>query len=399
MNDLIVTTDESLAAGGAALARHPDGRIVFVDGAAPAERVRVRITKDNPRFLRARVVEIVEPSVHRVSPECAHVAACGGCTLQHVSAQAQLRSKQAALMTTLEKIGQVRPAEVLEPWSGAPYGYRGRVRWAVAADGRLGYREAKGRRVTVVDQCPVLHPALQAIQPELSGPSTAGRTHLSAVTDARRVAASWTGPAGARPARSNLVWSGPVSDPASTLESDGVWLHPLVFSQANPAGNRALRAQLAEWFRAWAPIAGAVELYAGSANLTLELARWARTVSTFEASADAVSLARRVLPDHVRAAVATAEAAAAGTNDPVDVILVDPPRAGLSTEVGRALVEWATRAIVYVSCDPATFARDAGRFRAAGWALRQIRLFDLYPQTPHVEVAAWFSPSVESPLQ
>ncbi len=408
MTELILHTDPVLAAGGQAIGRAPDGRVVFVEGAAPNERIRVRVTKDNPRFLRARTVEVLARSPDRVEPLCSHFGTCGGCSLQHVSAKAQLHSKAVSVLTTLRKVGRVTPKTVLPAWQGRPYGYRGRARVSVTPDGRLGYRERRGRRIAIVDRCPVLHLALQAVWPatgDLRGrPGRPGRPgqpsrrggpegELHLVTDGEQVAAALTGGDGAvRRGLGDVEWPGPpVVDLG--LETEAGWLHPLVFSQANPEGNRELRAQLDRWLASGGPYASAVELYAGSGNLTGVLAaRSARTV-TLEASADAVALARRVAPTNAEVRVATAEAAVAERAGPVDVVLVGPPRAGLPPEVADGVAAWATAAIAYVSCDPATFARDAGRWSKAGWSLEVVRVFDLYPQTAHVELMGWFTPT------
>ncbi|MEL7368029.1 MAG: class I SAM-dependent RNA methyltransferase, partial [Myxococcota bacterium] len=153
-----------------------------------------------------------------------------------------------------------------------------------------------------------------------------------------------------------------------------------------------IRAQLDQWLCTLAPVQTAVELYAGSGNFTLVLSAHASATACYESAADAVTLARRALPEHVELSVASAEAAVARRTGPVDVVLVDPPRSGLTPEVADGLTAWAQRALLYVSCDPATFARDAARWAAQGWRLAEVRLFDLYPQTAHSEVAGLFLP-------
>ena len=392
---VLLTTEPRLAAGGDAVARAPDGRVVFVPGAAPSEKIRIDVVKDNARFLRGRLREVIAPSPFRVEPECRHVDSCGGCTLQHVSARAQLDSKQAALVTTLRKLGRVEPARVLPPWSGSSYGYRARVRLAATPDGRLGYRESRGHSVTPVEACPVLHPALQALLPELRGPEGGGRKRrasppeLHMVTDGVRVAAKWRGLAeasGPQPSLPTLTWIG-----ADASAEDGA-LRPDLFSQSNLPGNDALRDQLTAWLDRLRP-QSALELYAGSGNFTAVLAAHAARVVTYESAPLAVARARRAMPSRVRIKEATAEAAVDELQETYDVALVDPPRAGLSPAVGEGLTVRARRALMYVSCDAATFARDAGRWAQAGWRLEEVRLFDLYPQTAHVEVAGLFTPA------
>ncbi|MEM7675459.1 MAG: TRAM domain-containing protein [Myxococcota bacterium] len=392
MTFLTLQTESTLAVGGAAVAKAPDGRVVFVEGAAPDEHVHAEIVQNNRRFARARLKEVLRPSRDRMAPPCPHYTDCGGCKLQHVAYSAQVRSKQAALLTTLKRIGRVEPKVVHPPWVGEPYGYRSRARFALTSDGRLGFRRSRGREVVEITGCGVLAPALQKLVTSFGDMGQPARgLELNTVTDGHTVAAAWRGN-GPQPAIPALQWAGRVKTEPPPLTVDGIGVHPLVFTQANPKGNLAIRDQLAEWLTGLAPVQTAIELYAGSGNFTLVLADHAAQTSCYEASPDAVVLARRALPAHVKMKVATAEDAVKAQRRSVDVVLVDPPRNGLTPEVADGLAEWAERALLYVSCDPATFARDAGRWAVRGWRLAEVRLFDLYPQTAHSEVAGLFVP-------
>jgi tRNA/tmRNA/rRNA uracil-C5-methylase (TrmA/RlmC/RlmD family) len=335
---LILETEENLAAGGDAIARAADGRVVFVEGAAPGESVEVEITRDNPRFLRARVTRVVRPSPHRATPRCRHFGECGGCVLQHVDHATQVASKQASLLETLRRIGHVDPATIRvdPPWMGEPYRYRTRVRFFVQR-GKAGYKRAKSNDVFDAKECPILIEPLEKLLVEHDRKSTCE-----------------------------------VSAPTS------------LFAQANDAGNAAMIAHLASLLDE--PIESALELYGGSGNFTRTLAEKIPSVTMVESNREAVAIARAELP-RVRVLEAPAEDA---PEDPVDLVLVDPPRAGMSDRALARAAHAAARLLVYVSCDPATFARDAQRLGQRGLALETIRLFDLYPQTAHAEVIGRF---------
>ena len=373
MKPLELLTEPLLAQGGDAVARAPDGRVVFVSGAAPSERVRAKIVQENKTFLRAEVRAVLEPGPARVEPRCPHFGDCGGCTSQHVSAEAQLSSKQAAFVATLSKIARIDPAQVqLEaPWSGEPFGYRSRARFAVTA-GRLGYRARGARRAIAINTGPVLSPALEAAA--IAYDPAPGQTEVELLEASGRV----------------LTEDDPpvlVPDGGSGAGSFGpLYVSAAVFQQQNPAGNQALLETIAAWIKDRPEFGGAVlELFAGSGNITRVLARRAARVVAVEGEGAAVSLLSRLKLERTEVRVADA-ASATFEDERYDASLVDPPRTGLAPPLIEALAARGGASLLYVSCDPATFARDLGRFSALGYALERARLFDFYPQTPHAEV-------------
>jgi len=334
-----VKTEKYLAAGGDAIARAPDGRIIFVEGAAPDEEIRIEITRDNPRFLRARTVEIVVPSPDRAAPRCRHFGECGGCVLQHVEHTAQVASKQHALTDTIRRIGRIDPAtlRIDPPWIGDPYGYRTRVRFHVQR-GKAGYKRRKTNEVFDATECPILSPELEDLLVRFD------------------------------------------------RSKDGEVAIPSLFTQANEAGNRAMIAYLESLMIESGPFASALEVYGGSGNFTETIARHAASVTMVESSSAATEVAREALPG-----VAILELPAEQAPDrPVDLVVIDPPRAGMSEAALERIARASGRTLLYVSCDPATFARDASRLAERALALDTIRLFDLYPQTAHAEVLGRF---------
>ena len=375
---------DDLAAGGDGVGRGPDGRVIFVPFTAPGDRVRVRMTQSHARFAHARVLALLEPGRERVDPVCPVFGSCGGCAWQHVAYPTQLAAKARILEDALRRIGGVEPPGkvVVEP-SPSAYDYRSRTRVLVQA-GRVGYRRRRSHAVCATDRCPVLLPALDEKLHELAHqpPPGDGEWEL-AWGDGQARAASLAAP----------------SDERIFLEVAGerVGISPGVFAQSNALLLPALAARLL----ALAGAGGeALELYAGAGCFTLPLARRFERLVALEASPvavrdlhanlrDAGIGSARVLGDTLENAL---ESGALEALAP-EALVLDPPRAGLPEGAVRALARLAPARVVYLSCDPATLARDVALWVAQGYALRSLEGFDLFPQTPHVEALALLEPA------
>ncbi len=370
---------DELAAGGDGVGRGPDGRVVFVPFTAPGDRVRVQLTQTRARFARARVESLLEPGPGRADPVCPVFGSCGGCAWQHVSYAAQLAAKARILEDALRRIGRLEPPGpiVIEP-SPSSYGYRSRTRVLVEA-GRVGYRRRRSNVLCATTRCPVLLPPLDEALHELAEhpPRDDGEWELAwgeGQTRATPLAA---------PGRERV---------SLRVAGERIGTSPGVFAQSNALLLPALAAQLL----ACAGSGGsALELYAGAGCFTLPLARRFERLVALEADAGAVRDLRENLRDagiaHVDVIAETLERALerdllAGLAP--ELLVLDPPRAGLPEGGVEALAALAPARVVYLSCDPATFARDLALWFARGWALRSVQGFDLFPQTPHVEALA-----------
>lgn len=374
MSSLVLRTSAQLASSGAAVARHEDGRVVFVRGAAPDEKVEAEITLEKGRFLEAEVVRVLEPGPARVVPFCPVFGECGGCTTQHVAQDKQVESKLQAVRDALTRVAhlEIGPDLIRPPWSGADRAYRARARLAVAPDGTVGFRRAQSHGVVEVSSCPVLVPELNAALREL--PRHAERrvveVDILAVADAVLVA-----------------------DARPVAHDDGfgpLYYSARSFTQSNPAGNLALLSDLDDQLGR-SSLVDVLELYSGHGNFTRVLAKRATRVVAIEGDESAVALARLALPgvDHRAEPVEAAVQGLARAGLRFDLVLADPPRAGMSPSVLTALERLSDR-LLYVSCDVGTFARDCARLAEKGLHLRSVRLFDFYPQTPHAEVLGVF---------
>lgn len=430
-------TIERMTYGFDAVSHTPEGKAVFVSGGAPGDVVDARITSDGKTFSRAVVESVLEPSPSRVTSPCPFASVCGGCPWSHLSYPAQLEAKRANVVDALARIGKMgaeRAEELVAPIvsPSEPWGYRNKVELAVvpAPDGiQLGmHRRAEGEGVLRVDKCLLLAKKYQKLPKSVTGALRFLSSHrdlgltrvgirASAITDNVEVAL-WTDPAAfprieaakmlsdATKATSiTRVMVKPGQEASrklagqETLAGSGSWKervdgHPMrvsapSFFQVNTAGAEELVRLVLEGL-APAEDEWAVDLYCGAGTFTLPLARRCASVVGVESYGPAVrDLAKNVKANGMDDDVEVIGDDAARQLDcleDADVVVVDPPRAGLDRSVVEALSYSPARAVAYVSCDPATLARDLAAFEEIG-ALEPVSVtpVDLFPQTFHVE--------------
>jgi 23S rRNA (uracil1939-C5)-methyltransferase len=398
IDDRIEVTTERLAYGGDAIAHH-QGLTVFVPLAAPGERLRVRVVERKKNYARAIIDSIIEPSPARRAPLCAHFGECGGCQLQHLNYNAQLAAKAAFIRDALTRIGKIDWPDEIAVLHAAEFGYRaraqvklGRNHSSVDEPARIGFNRLASNAVCDVVSCPVLVPELDAALTQLrqlsNDPSRAVSRELSrlreiemAAGDDRIAFAPQTAglPAGnVTRAISNLVYT----------------FSPAIFFQGNPLLLEALVGEALDDYSGRV----AIDLYAGVGLFSLPLARRFNRVVSVESDAEAARFARQnikvnqmanVESRHARVEqwLADFAAQAGAETEPVDLLLLDPPRAGAAAALAGIIALRPTR-IVYVSCDPTTLARDLRRLLDAGYALDRVTGVDLFPQTYHVETVA-----------
>jgi len=380
----------ALAAGGDGVARMPDGLTLFVPLAAPGDRLRVRVVERRKRFVRAEIEEVLEAGPGRVNPDCSFFGRCGGCQWQHLDYSVQVAAKKEILREALVRIGGWDlPRDLAFAASPSPYGYRARTRLLSGRDG-VGYRQRRSHALCAVDRCPVLVAELQdelrrmAAEPGLRDQRGSGEEQELLVDRHGDVRST---PVTASPHGTHEVADGRVEVAAG---SDSMGVSPGTFVQ----GNLLLRDQLHQAVLAAAGHGGrALELHAGAGFFTLALARSFEAVDAIESSAGAVADLRANLKvaalEGVRVIEGDAEESLRSAVEPApDLILLDPPRVGLSEGALEALAQLGAPRIVYLSCDPATLARDTGRLRSHGYSLETVRGFDLFPQTSHIEALA-----------
>ncbi|WP_253866620.1 class I SAM-dependent RNA methyltransferase [Micromonospora sp. WMMA2032] len=392
-------TVDAVAPGGHCVAR-VGGQVVFVRHALPGERVVAEVTELHRGFARADAVEILDASPDRVVPPCpyARPGACGGCDLQHVAPAAQLDWKVAVVREQLTRLGRLTDAEVdalgvrVEALPGGPLGWRSRVRYAVDATGRAGLLKHRSHEVVPIDRCLIAHPAIQELPvlpstgarwPDADAVETVASTggDVAVVAYAEGVATAVSGPERVRETAAGRPF---------TLPASGFW-------QVHPAAADALVGAVLDLLDP-RPGESAWDLYGGAGLFAAALAGRVdgARVTVVESAPDGVAAARTNLADlpAVEVVAARVETALARRRitGPVDLVVLDPPRSGAGAPVVRGVVAAGPRAVAYVACDPAAFARDVRTFAEAGWRLAALRGFDLFPNTQHVELVGLFLP-------
>jgi len=419
---------EDLAHDGRGIAR-VDGKTVFIDGALPGEQVRFRYTACHSKHDEGRVETIEQPAPERVEPLCAHFAICGGCSLQHLDADRQIEVKQAWLLDNLARIGKVRPEHVLEPLRGPSWSYRRKarlgVKFVVKKDRVLvGFRERRTPYLADLRRCEILHPRVGGLLEPLSEligglsiarrlpqievavgdtevalslrtldpPSAEDKARLVAFGQAHEVQI-WLQPKGPQTTYPLYTTQATLSYrlPAYDLSFE---FKPYHFTQINADINRQMVDRAVNLLDV-RPDETVLDLFCGLGNFTLALARRAREVVGVEGDADlvdwAVQNAARNQVDNARFTAADLAGdlpAQPWLQTKYDKILLDPPRSG-ALEMMPLVGATGARRIVYVSCHPATLARDVGELtRQFGYKLDSAGVMDMFPHTAHVESIA-----------
>jgi tRNA/tmRNA/rRNA uracil-C5-methylase (TrmA/RlmC/RlmD family) len=375
VGDQIELTAGPPAHGGHCVARE-SGLVVFVRHALPGERVVAEVTEVNRGYLRADAVEVLAASPDRVAPPCpyAHPDGCGGCDLQHATAAAQRDWKAAVVREQLARLAGVSRDLEVRALPGGLLDWRSRVRYTVDATGRPGLLKHRSHEVVPIERCLIAHPSIQAL-PVLS--EKWPEDSLSTVASS---------------AGEVVVGPGVVHERAVSRE----WTLPAdVFWQVHPAAADTLASAVLEMLGP-RPGETAWDLYGGVGLFAAALAFAGARVTLVESSSAAVVAARSNLDELAQVEVVSArvEQAVRRLTGPVDLVVLDPPRAGAGASVVRAVVAARPRAVAYVACDPAAFARDVGTFREAGWQLAEVRAYDCFPMTHHVECVGLLSPTM-----
>lgn len=390
---------ERLVAGGSGLARQSSGRVVFVDGGLPGERVRVHVIEERADFARAPATEVLRPAPGRVAPWCPQVAAgCGGCDLQHLRPEAQAPAKSAIVTDALRRLGRL-PAPSVRPGPGvAPTGYRTTVRALVVGD-RAGLRKRASHDGLVVEHCLIAHPRIDDLLRLGRFPGAHEVTLRAGARTGDRLVLGDPGAAGFELPDDVIVVG------RDELRAGRVaYLHELAagrrwrisadsFFQSGPEAADALAATVADMVEAAggariADLYGGVGLFAGC--LADRAAARDRDVEILlvEGGASAASDARHNLADVPVTVVE--EPVERWRPEARDVVVADPPRSGLrKAGVARATATGARR-IVLVSCDAAALGRDTRLLAEAGYRHRRSVLVDVFPMTSHVEVVTAF---------
>ena len=398
---------DNLAYGGEALGRLADGRVVFVPYAIPGELVRLRLVEDKPRHARAELVEVLEASADRVLPRCQHFMTCGGCHYQQMNYPTQLKAKAAILREQLERIGgfkdipAVEVEVVPEPWY-----YRNHVQFHLTHDGKLGFQKAHSNQPFAIRECHLPEVAINQLWPQIEiGPMPGlGRVSLRLGTDEDMmlilessdpqpldfsiedlaISAVQVGPSG------SVVLAG--SD-YIVMEVSGrrFKVSASSFFQVNTLQAEAMVKHLTEHLYLSENIT-VLDVYSGVGLYSAFLAPKVKRLVGIEISPSACEDFTTNLDEfeNVDLYEASAEEVLGSIVFNPDIIIMDPPRAGLGGKIVEGILAQGAAQLAYVSCDPATLARDAKQLATGGYSLMKITLFDMFPQTYHIEsISLW----------
>ena len=368
-----------VAAGGDALARDAGGRVAFVEGALPGERVGAEVVQERKDFVRARVIEVLDPSPSRVEPPCPFVAAgCGGCQWQHIDPAAQSRLKVDIVIDALRRIAhRPDPPMAGEVRAVPATAYRTTLRLAVGRDGRAAYHRRHGHDLVAVDSCLIAHPALEDLVVNGRFPRAREVTLRVSASTGERVAVVHPAGAGLH-VPADVAAGGRIHEELAGRR----WrISATSFFQAGPAGAELL----VDAYAGVGLLGGA--LAGGRGNVAV-VAIESHPAAARDAKANLADLDARVLQIDVGEWRAP--------DEPPALVVADPARTGLGKPGVQALVAAGAPVLVLVSCDPASLARDTALLAGAGYRLASVQVLDLFPHTFHVETVSRFERAAPS---
>lgn len=368
MKKTITLNIEELAPLASGLARH-NKKIIFADYTIPGEKILATITEEHKDYSRAKAIEILEPSPYRTKPQCPHYTICKGCNMQHITYPQQTEYKKKWLKKLLEDKG-LKEIPDIQSITSSPYHYRNRFQIHIE-DKKAGYRNKEGRHIAIT-QCPILQRPADKVFSE----------DFSHITDKKRLSLF---------CRSNKIYGlSNTEEFIVSLNNKRYYGRTDLFFQSNIEVLEKLLAWLGEKTRDIA--AGSVwDLYAGSGLFSSLFAERAKDLKLVEAVSDSLALAEKQLGSSAGYYAMPVEdffSYPAAAKKP-DVIIADPPRSGMSKTARKELAATASPVMIYISCNPASFARDAAFLLDKGrYRLKELVMCDFYPQTHHAEFAA-----------
>jgi 23S rRNA (uracil1939-C5)-methyltransferase len=402
---------ERIAAGGDGVGRLEDGRTVFVPRSAPGDLVEAVHIRRERRFARAAVGRVLEPGDGRVDPPCPHYTRdrCGGCQLQHLDPAAQRRARQGIAGDALRRLAALAVTDPPLVPAVAEWSYRSRITLHQGANRQIGFhRQGEAGRVFELEHCHVAAPDLNSLWQHVQAQRGLLPARLDTLTLRRERSgtrhvivrtpdAAWAGArdfAERMATQDAVTWWEPATGVARIVTSSRSPRHATqfpatVFEQVNPAMGDRVRQYAVD---ALGDVRGKTgwDLYAGIGEASVMLADRGAQVESVERDARAVDLADRAGTPVRRHALSAEDAVR--VLGPAEFVLANPPRVGLAPEVVAAIASRRPARLVYVSCDPATLARDIRRL-GPDWRLDAVTAFDLFPQTAHVECVAELRPA------
>lgn len=386
--------------GGEGMARLPDGRVCFVQGALAGELCQVEILQNKKDFTRGRVIKVTEKSVDRAEPRCPLYGKCGGCSLQHLESSAQAACSALVERENFRRIARVELPEDFKIHTGPAWGYRNRARVVIARakSGKVsyGFRMQKSNGIIPFANCPVLTPALNAFLKE-----NAIKIFEESIKASKRPPRNFELDVNLFDNGAGKVSYFYKGMPAADFEKNAVSVVEIagkkirsdasVFFQSNlallPELVTAVQNAVDEGIASGeASDAWLIDLFSGVGFFAAILKDKFKKITTVEREEGCLKHARANLNGGDNVSAPAEDWLAENVVDVPATLIVDPPRTGLPPTALEAIVKSSVNRLIYVSCDPVTLARDFAKFREAGFALKKAEGFAFYPQTPHLEM-------------
>jgi 23S rRNA (uracil1939-C5)-methyltransferase len=405
MPETYEVTLTTLTYGGDAMGRLPDARAVFVPFGLPGERVQVRLTEEKRGFARGEIIEILQASPERISSRCKHFGQCGGCHYQHMSYEMQLKVKADILCDQLQRIGKIENPPV-QPTvaSSNSWNYRNHIQFHLNDYGKLGFQTSASNKVIPISECHLPEMSINSLWPQLEFESNSGIERVSIR-------------AGMNDELMLILESDSSETPEIEIEADISVAHIFEDNAVVIAGNDHITMKVLDrefhvspnsFFQVNTVMAEKMvthlldrlpilqstilDVYCGVGLFSAFLASKCKRLIGIESSSSACDDFSINLDefDNVELYEDLAENVLPALKIKPDIILVDPPRAGIEKEALDAIIRMNAKMIAYVSCDPSTLARDARRLIDNGYTLLDVTPFDLFPQTYHIESISFF---------
>jgi 23S rRNA (uracil1939-C5)-methyltransferase len=398
---------DSLAYGGDALGRLPDGRVVFVPFANPGEKVRLSITEDKPRHARGELVEVLEASAERVIPRCQHFTTCGGCHYQQMNYPTQLIVKAAILREQLERLGGLRDFPTVEVIAATePWYYRNTLQFHITQYGKLGFQKAHSNQTFPIRECHLSEAAINWLWPQVEVEPIPSLERISLRAGADEDMMLILESADPQPVDfsiEDLTISVVQVSPAGSMVlagSDHIVMEvsgrrfrvsASSFFQVNTLQAQAMIKYLLDNLALKEDVT-VLDVYCGVGLFSAFLAPGAKRLVGIEISPEACEDYTTNLDefDNVELYEDSADNVLSQVNFNPDMIIMDPPRAGLGVKTVDGILAQGAAQLAYISCDPATLARDGKQLAAGGYSLVSMTLLDMFPQTYHIEsISMW----------
>ncbi len=387
--------------GGDAIGRLSDGKAIFIPFGIQGETVEVEVIDNRNKFARGRIVRVLEPSPTRIQPRCPHFTACGGCHYQHLAYADQLALKQGIVKDQLKRIGKIENPPLL-PIVPSPieWNYRNTVQFHLSRDGKLGFQRVGNRGILEINECHLPISPINALWPTLELDPETGiqRAMLRCGSDDELL----VGLECERPQPPEFEVDFPLSVVFMGAE-ENLLLSGEDFSLMQVKG-RVFQVSASSFFQANLPIAEAmvdhvintlrlepntnvIDAYCGVGLFSAFLAPRVKNLTGIEISESACNDFATNLDEYenVSLYVGAVEEILPALEGPAEIVVLDPPRAGLEAKALQSILKLAPKQIAYVSCDPSTLARDLQKFLADGYTLKSVTPFDQFPQTYHIE--------------